>query len=193
MGFHFAHLLAYGQSLKSIPETRNAPIIETAILKMVQCSISIINIAIETTDDRTRHLTDQIYNIVTFSALTLCRLVHTYESELRAANYDIETLDELVVKIVEWLRSIGLPCHAANMLAGIVSAQFNNLRPYSRRKKIIDTTTLAGNHDPSYASPLHDPELNYSDFIGSELFATVVDNAPWPQWGLFHSGNDETT
>lgn len=191
MGFHFAHLLAYGQSLKSVSGTMNRSIVETAILEMVQCSRYIINIAIETTDDRTRHLTDQIYNIVTFSALTLCRLVHTYESELRAANYDIETLDELVVKIVEWLRSVGLPCHAANMFAGIVSAQFDKLRPYSR-PTIIDTTTLAGHTVLSHESPSRDLELQYSDFIGSELFATVVDNALWPQWGPFHSGSDDT-
>jgi hypothetical protein len=191
MGFYFAHLLAYGQSLKSVSEARNTPIIETAILEMVQCSRSIINIAIETTDDRTRHLTDQIYNIVTFSALTLCRLVHTYEQKLRAASYDIEALDELVVKIIEWLRSIGLPCHAANMLASIVSAQFDKLRPYYR-PTIVDTTALTSHPVLSHESPPRESELQYSDFIGSELFATVVDNVLWPQWGPFHSGSDET-
>lgn len=184
MGLHFAHLLAYGQSLKSVSEARHALIIETAVLEMIQCSEAIINIAIETTDDRTRHLTDQIYNIVTFSALTLCRLLHAYESKLQTAEYNIEALDGLVVKTIEWLRSIGLPCHAASMLADIVSAQFNKLRPYSR-PAVVDTTTPATVNVVDHESPVGDPELQYPDFVGSELFATVMDNALWPQWESF--------
>lgn len=190
MGFHFAHLLAYGQSIRSPtgPQSVTPAVIETIVTEMVNHSTIIINLAIETTDERTRHLTDHIYHIVTFSALTLCRLVHTYEEKLRAANHDVEALDNLVVKFADWLGSIGLPCHAAHMLAGILAAQFNKLRPTYVRPELVCETDFSTFGQQS----LHgDDGLLNSEFIGSEFFNIVaIDATPWPEWGSMYIDNE---
>lgn len=192
MGFHFAHLLAYGQSLRSPTRVRNgSAIVETIVMDMIQHSRTIINLAIETADERTRHLTDQIYHIVTFAALTLCRLVHTYESKLRAANNDVESLDRLVLRLVDWLKSIGLPCHAAHMLSDILAAQFNKLRPYCRPDVVsdlvgsdIDFSALDQQSLPADIGFMH------PDIIGSEYFNIAIDAAPWPQWDSMYPDSE---
>lgn len=153
---------------------------------MVHHSTTIINLAIETTDDRTCHLTDHIYHIVTFSALTLCRLVHTYEDKLTAVKHDVGELDNLVVKLIDWLRSIGLPCHAAHMLAGILAAQFNKLRPSYVRPEVTGELDFETFSDQNLAGM--DGLLN-SDFIGSEFFNIAMDTAPWPQWESMYTNN----
>ncbi|THD00233.1 hypothetical protein EYZ11_000283 [Aspergillus tanneri] len=141
---------------------------------MIHHSTTIINLAIDKTDDRTRHLTDQIYHIVTFSALTLSQLVHRYESRLQAESHDIEALDTLIVKLINWLRSIGLPCHTASMLSDIVLAHFVKLRPGFRPMDVSASYEVGeniGDFDTlDYQSLPLDVALLYPDFIGSELF-----------------------
>ncbi|KAH6647169.1 hypothetical protein BKA67DRAFT_581868 [Truncatella angustata] len=191
MGFHFAHLLAHCQWLKS-PKS----VMHKAVLKEVihHCQ-SIIKLAIDTTDERTRHLTDHIYHIITFSALTLCRIVHTYESKLKAAEYDITEIDNLVLQLVNWLRSIGLPCHAARILGDVVSAQFQKLRPdYQPTPRLISSGVLAEEslqgfpQDQSALPP--DLSFLYPSFIGSELFDMDIGTDPWPEWGQSQSDTD---
>ncbi|KAK5218320.1 hypothetical protein LTR96_010385 [Exophiala xenobiotica] len=188
MGFHFAHLLAYCQSLKSTRAVMRKPL----LTEMIQVSRSIINLAMDTTDERTRHLTDHIYHIITFSALTLCRLVHTYETRLRAANQDIDALDGLVFRLIGWLKSIGLPCHAAHLLGEAVFAQFKKLRPNfrpeaapsSRKGWEADPVSLTLDQQPSS----NDMSFFYPDFIGSELFD--LNDTFWPHWDMMLSDTD---
>ncbi|EXJ83146.1 hypothetical protein A1O1_06765 [Capronia coronata CBS 617.96] len=189
MGFHFAHLIASSQALKSA----RAVIRGSILTEMVNLSKAIINLAMETTDERTRHLTDHIYHIITFSALTLCRLVHAYESKLRAAGHDIAALDELVFRLVGWLRSIGLPCHAAHLLGDIVLAQFTKLRPAFRHVSTASYTTprdMTGSHvnglnlSNDQALP-DDITYMYPEFI---FDANTV--ADWPQWDMMLSDTD---
>ncbi|PLB52112.1 hypothetical protein P170DRAFT_453613 [Aspergillus steynii IBT 23096] len=191
MGFHFAHLLAYNNCLKS---SRTA-MASSTVTEMIGHSTTIINLVIDTTDDRTRHLTDQIYHIVTFSALTLSRLLHTYESHLRAAHHDVEGLDGLVVKLISWLRSIGLPCHTAYLLGDIVSAQFAKLRP-NARPAVVSYNGMDGAGDSSVLvqqSLSLDVGLLYPDFIGSELFDLNTGLAVWPQWEISTSPQNSCT
>jgi hypothetical protein len=182
MGFHFAHFLAYYQSVRS-PESL---VDGSDIMEMIDLSSTIINLAIDTTDDRTRHLTDHIYHVVTFSALTLCRLTSTYDAQLRVASIDVDGLDRLVIKLIAWLRSIGLPCHAAHLLSEIVSSQFKNLRP--RSEAILSDLACYSERDYNVlsaieASPLaSDIGVLYPDLIGSELFYMDDGTASWPQW-----------
>lgn len=157
------------------------------ILDMIDLSSTIINLAIDTTDDRTRHLTDHIYHLITFSALTLCRLVHMYEDQLRVANIDVDDLDRLVTKLITWLRSIGLPCHAAHLLSDIVSSQFHKLRPgaqyapaNARASSLAHYNTLSALDDSSMSSHVG---FFYPDLIGSELFDIDDGTTSWPQWG----------
>lgn len=99
--------------------------------------------------------------------------MHTYEDKLTAANQDVGELDNLVVRLIDWLRSIGLPCHAAHMLASILAAQFKKPRPSYVRPEItaeLDLPTFNFN-DQSLAD---DGLLTY-EFVGSEFFDIAMD------------------
>lgn len=189
MGFHFAHLLAYCQSLKSPKSVIHSPIIKESI----RLSQSIIQLAIDTTDERTRHLTDHIYHVITFAAITLCRIVYTYESKLRASNYDVAELDHLVFKLIGWLKSIGLPCHAAHILGDVVSAQFRKLRPgYQPIPSLATRVVPEQNYDftTEDLAPPSDYTFLYPSFVGSELFDIGVGVDQWPEWSPIQSDAD---
>jgi hypothetical protein len=171
MGYHFAQLLAFGQSLKS----GTAAMRESLVSEMVRLSATILQLAMETADERTRHLTDHIYHIITFSSVTLCRLLNTYEDQLRASN-DIPALDLLVLQLVEWLRSIGLPCHVAHTLGDVVSALHKKLRPHARAAEYTNSETDQS-IDIDIASTF--PEL-----FGSEFYE-INTGELWPGWEPF--------
>ncbi|KAJ4372515.1 hypothetical protein N0V83_004289 [Neocucurbitaria cava] len=126
MGFYFAQLLTYDQSLK----TRSAAARESLLNEMVRLSTTIINVAMETADERTRHLTDHIYHMISFAAVTLSRLLHNYEAQL-ASSHDLHQLDTLILSLVSWLHAIGLPCHVAYTMGNVVAAFHKKLRPDS--------------------------------------------------------------
>lgn len=151
---------------------------------MIELSRKIINLAIDTTDDRTRHLTDHIYHIVTFSALTLCRLVHMYEDQLLVANIEVDDLDHMVIRLIAWLRSIGLPCHAAHLLSDIVSSQFHKLRPAVQSIPANNASSSIQDYDglSNFGVSALSPNVGflYPDLIGSELFD--IGDGTWPQW-----------
>ncbi|KAJ5600594.1 hypothetical protein N7450_001661 [Penicillium hetheringtonii] len=185
MGFHFAHLLAYYQSARSPQALLDGSI----ILEMIEVSSNIINLAIDTTDDRTRHLTDHIYHTVTFSALTLCRLTHTYDEQLRVSDVNVDELDRLIMKLITWLRTIGLPCHAAHLLSDVVSSQFQKLRlkgqpiPTNSGNEYLqdrlDYTALASLGNSPLSSNVG---FLYPELICSELFDLDDGASSWPQW-----------
>lgn len=168
MGYQFAQLLAYGQALKS----GTAAVKESLLSEMVRLSAAILNLAMETADDRTRHLTDHIYHIITFASVTLCRLLSTYEDRIRVSS-DIESLDSLVLSLVTWLRSIGLSCHVAHTLAGIVSALHKRLRPHARL-----TPYPGSESDQSFQG---DISSLFPELFGSELY-NIDNNEYWPGW-----------
>lgn len=151
---------------------------------MVQLSKTIINLAIDTADERTKHLTDHIYHVVTFSALTLSRLLHMYESKLQAANHDIVALDQLIILLVDWLKSIGLRCHVAYMLSDIVLSQFKKLRPNSLTVASTESS-MQGDAGMSMADDefhASDVAFSFPDFIESELLNFDENATSWPQW-----------
>lgn len=208
MGYHFAFLLAYCQSFKSA--TVSARMRGSVLAEMIQKCTAIINLAMDTTDERTRHLTDHIYHIITFSAITLCGLLHSYESKIRVANHDVAALDTLVLRLVKWLRSIGLPCHAAHLLGDILSAQHKKLRPNAQLLEPISpytdmtaspTTLLrrSQGHGPGqdqYLQPQPQQTFpdnmayHFPDFIGSELWDVSAESPFWPQWEQIMSDTD---
>ncbi|OAG08726.1 uncharacterized protein CC84DRAFT_1194815 [Paraphaeosphaeria sporulosa] len=124
MGFYFAQLMAYDQSLK----TGSSAVRESLLSEMVRLSSSIINLAMNTTDERTRHLTDHIYHMISFAAVTLCRLLSNYEEQL-SLSHDLSRLDETVLSLVSWLHAIGFPCHVAYTMGDVVAAFHKKLRP----------------------------------------------------------------
>jgi hypothetical protein len=127
MGYYFAQLLTYDQSLK----TRSTAARESLINEMIRLSSTIINLAINTTDERTRHLTDHIYHMISFAAVTLSRLLHTYEQQL-AVSHDISGLEGLILSLVIWLRGMGSPSHIAYTMGDVVTAFHRRLRRDSR-------------------------------------------------------------
>lgn len=124
MGYHFAQLLAYDRSLKS----RSAAVREALLSEMIRLSMTILKLAMDTTDQRTRHLSDHIYHMITFAAVTIIKLLHKYEEQLRAT-YDLEDLDGHVLSLATWLHAIGLPCHIAYTMGDVVAAFHKKLRP----------------------------------------------------------------
>jgi hypothetical protein len=151
MGFHFAQLLVYDQALKS----RSAAVRESRITEMTRLSAAIMQLALDTADNRTRHLSDHIYHMITFAAVTLCRLLHMYENQL-AATHNIMDLDALVLTLVTWLHSIGLPCHVAHTLGDVVAAFHGKLRPNA--------------HPSPYDQAQDDIALYFPELLGIETF-----------------------
>lgn len=127
MGHHFAFLLTHCRSVQS----KTTSMRSSTLTEMVQLCRNIINLAIDNTDERTSHLTDHIYHILTFSAITLCQLLQTYRGKL--GGHDVETsLDTLVLRLVDWLHSIGFPCHVSRVLGDVITAYYARLNPPSR-------------------------------------------------------------
>ncbi|KAJ5674698.1 uncharacterized protein N7477_004632 [Penicillium maclennaniae] len=124
MGFHFSNLLFYEHALKS----RTARARESVVSEMIRHSTAIVHLAMDTVDERTRHLSDHVYHMITFAAIIICRLLNSYEEEL-SVNFNIGGLDGLIQDLVQWLHSIGLPCHAAHTLGNIIAKVHQMLRP----------------------------------------------------------------
>ncbi|KAL4910995.1 hypothetical protein BDW74DRAFT_172449 [Aspergillus multicolor] len=122
MGLHFSHLLLYDRSLKS----KSARAQGSIVADMVTNATAIIRLAMETVDEQTKHLTDHIYHMITFSAIVICRLI---DSEQQTTIANVMELDELISSLVQWLHSVGLPCHAAHTFGTIISQVQHKSRP----------------------------------------------------------------
>jgi hypothetical protein len=136
MGFNFAHLLAYERVLQA----KSARVQSNLLAEMVKRAVTIINLAIATTDDRTKHLSDHIYHMITFAAVTLCRLLNVYEAQLSVTE-NVPELDTLILSLVSWLRSIGQACHVGNTLGAVVASFHKRLRPNAQLPSPSDWPT----------------------------------------------------
>ncbi|UNI24975.1 hypothetical protein JDV02_010688 [Purpureocillium takamizusanense] len=181
MGFYFGQLLTSHQALCSTSTSSKSSI----LAEMVYLSKTIINLAIETADERTRHLTDHIYHILTFSALTLTQILHTYDSNLQMAGHDVVALDRLVIKLASWLKSIGLRCHISYMFSQTLTMKLKKLRSCSGPHGMAADTGL---RESAMAIPSVEDETEsdiafpFPDFIDSELLGLVTNTDSWPQW-----------
>jgi hypothetical protein len=173
MGFHFAQLLVYNQPLKS----PSAAVRESLLSEMVGNSVAIINLAMGTADVRTKHLSDHIYHVITFSAVTLCRLLKMYEQQL-STPHNVPELDALVLSLVTWLHTIGLVCHAGHTLGDVVSAFHAKIRPNS--------------HPSPYAIPRwsadDDLALYFPELLGMESYNFQNSNL-LPNWDPYIQGS----
>jgi hypothetical protein len=122
---------------------------------MTRLSAAIMQLALDTADFRTRHLSDHIYHMITFAAVTLCRLLHMYEDQL-ASSHNIMELDAIVLTLVTWLHSIGLPCHIAHTLGDVVAAFHEKLRLNA--------------HPSPYDQAQDDIGLYFPELLGIETF-----------------------
>lgn len=152
---------------------------------VVRSSKAIINIFLDTTDDRTRHLTDHVYHVVTFAALTLCRIIGAHPAQLQQEGHDIVALHKLVEAMIRGLGSVGLPCHAANMLAGVVAAKFASLQTSSDEMATLSSNDRGAEDTGSMPEPyasLDDYTFMYPDFSNTDLFDVGIDIPQWPSW-----------
>lgn len=168
MGFYFAQLLMYDLSLKS----KSAAVQESLISEMSTVSTAIIRLAIETSDERTPHLTDHIYHMIAFSAVTLCRLLHVYEAQI-TISHKVEELDSLIIELTRWLHTIGLPCHIAYILGNVVSAFHGRLRPDAH-------FTATPNTDLHSATP-QDLSFFFPELLGMESLGDTMQDL-LPDW-----------
>ncbi len=168
MGYYFARLLSLRRAVKATHSRMG----DSPLSKLIRLTTSILNLAMETADERTQHLTDNIYHIVTFSAITLCQLLRKYEDQLRHSQ-DVPALHSLVGRLVAWLRSIGLRCHVAHMLGDLVSAQQRRLRPGG--------TPSSGN---SVFAGLASTNTLFPHIISAEMLEGETGLWPdlWPPW-----------
>lgn len=171
MGILFAHLLMYEQSLHS----KSAAVRESLIAEMVRLCTEIVTLAMETADERTKHLTDHIYHMITFSAVTLTRLLAKYESQLitsttRPGGVKIAHCDRLIMETVQWLNSLGSPMHVGHTMAQIIDTVHRKLRPAVRPQAATATNLLtdaAGNAFPP-PLPLGMPPDVFPDLLGMD-------------------------
>ncbi|GAB7335704.1 hypothetical protein MBLNU13_g08007t3 [Cladosporium sp. NU13] len=178
LGLDFAHLLADCESLKA----SKAAVSDHTLSGVIQSSKTIINIFLDTTDERTRHLTDHVYNVVTFAAITLCRILQSHRDQLQEAGHDLSMLHKLIEAIIAGLSSVGLPCHAASMLASVVSARFARLQTTLGGTGTMSSEVLVGEFSdsvPEAYTGLDDYTFMYPDFSRTDLFDVGLDV---PQW-----------
>lgn len=134
----------------------------STLTEMVHLTRNIINLAIDNTDERTSHLTDHIYHIITFSAITLCQLLQTYRGKLGGHETGV-ALDALILRLVDWLRSIGFPCHVSRVLGDVIAAYHARLGPHSHarpRTHSSNRRTLSQHEERNRPRDLdHNPDL----------------------------------
>ncbi|KPI35775.1 putative transcriptional regulatory protein [Cyphellophora attinorum] len=168
MGDHFALLLLASRSKSRIAND------DEALSELVRLSTSILNLFLNTDDDRIQHLTDHIYHIFTFAAITLCRLLEAHEARLRKS-HDVASLDSLVSRLVLWLKSVGPKSHVAHMLGSVVASEQKRLRPESQPTPIGSIASVE--------SLQYDSTLMFPDFF--EAFDMDAESM-WPTWDVGH-------
>jgi hypothetical protein len=171
MGHHFAFLLTYCRSLQS----KTTSMRSSTLTEMVHLCRNIINLAIDNTDERTSHLTDHIYHIITFSAITLCQLLQTYRGKLGGHDTEI-SLDALVLRLVDWLHSIGFPCHVSRVLGDVIAAYRARLSPRPQPS----TRRLLSQHEERNKprNPEHDHTSNIATTTTFPPYGLSVPSAP---------------
>lgn len=124
MGYRFAELLIYEQSLNH----KSSAVRESLVSEMIRSCSAILRLALGTTDERTRYLTDHIYHMITFAAVTLCRLLCKYEKQL-IVTQDVDELDAAIPRIAQWLLSLGTNTHIGYVMGKVVDNMGRKLRP----------------------------------------------------------------
>lgn len=191
MSYNFAVLLAHCRSLRSQANKLS----RSKLNEMVQRARDIISLAKEHTDERTPHLTDHIYHIITFSAITLCQLSTKYSNILVESN-EVAPLRDVIRGLVNWLRSIGLASHISRVLANIIEAHYAKCTARGRRGSShlanesieVDTDLLqSSSADLSTPAIIHSAsdgamtDYQFQDFAWTSFFDFDVDAVAWPQ------------
>lgn len=168
ISFFFAGLLTYEQSLSS----KSAAVRESVVSEMVRLSSEILSLSMEKEDERTKHLTDHVYHVITFAAVTLCRLLCRYEAQLQS-KFDLNEKDALVSRTARWLCEIDPGPHIGKVMSALISNVQNKLRP--------------GPHEPDpsgLSAQQNEPDITaIPDFLAMDSFTSDFDwDAMVPDW-----------
>ncbi|TKA30026.1 hypothetical protein B0A50_02745 [Salinomyces thailandicus] len=161
MGYAFGQLLMYEQSLSN----KSAAVREALLSEMLRLSTDIMRLATDTTDDRTQFLSDNVFHLATFAAVTACRLLSRYQEELRADSHLAGT-DAVIANTIQWLDSIGLPSHIGHIMANVIRTVQRRLRS--------EASTLAPSTQKT-SDGFGIPELLSADFIDFDWDAIMPD------------------
>ncbi|RMY79249.1 hypothetical protein D0862_13212 [Hortaea werneckii] len=145
MSYSFGQLLMCEQVLGS----KSVAVHKSLLEEMLRHSSSIMQLAIDTTDARTKHLTDHVYHIIAFAAVTALRLMSRYRKNLQAST-DIGQMETLVSKTVEWLDSIEPVSNAGRTMSDVIKAtqrklgsRISSSTQMSPPALLMDSTKLA--------------------------------------------------
>lgn len=172
MGFDFAQLLLYERSLNA----KSANIRQSLVSEMLRLSADILKGAMVSTDNRTEHLTDHVYHVITFAAITMCRLLYKYE-DLPLSSHSVQDRHALIRRTIEWLGSIGLDSHVARTMGDTISAVHRRL--YPEQHPIAFSTPRPDNGDFTTGV--------MPDFLG--LDAAIEWDSLLPDWQSLTSDN----
>lgn len=139
---------------------------------MIQLSKKIIELAIDTSDERTRYLTDHIYHVIAFSALLLCQLILKNETLLQSSDCDIAAASATIVRLLDWFMSLNLRGHTAMLLANTILVQYQKLCSSSLA---FSPTTLDIN-SAMYSRLSSSIDGEYTDQYGiADLYSNILD------------------
>ncbi|CEJ94354.1 hypothetical protein VHEMI09892 [[Torrubiella] hemipterigena] len=124
LGFKFTYLFAHYQWLQS-SQMKSQP---TTLIDMIALATDIITVIVDTTDGLSQYLTDHVYHIVTFAALVLCHILPSYQTQLQENNVDTGAVEELIIKLLGWLETIGTAGHIARVLWPVISYRFAKMQ-----------------------------------------------------------------
>lgn len=153
MSFFFAQLMMYEQSLSK----KSAAVRESLLSEMVRLSVELLSTAMDTIDERTKYLTDHIYHMIAFAAVTLTRLLYKYETQLQM-RHDIEKADALISATVHWLQGVDMSSHIGYMMGNVIKAVQQKLRPATQESVSLE---------PEFAQ-LQAEDLIIPDFLGMD-------------------------
>ncbi|KAI7570535.1 hypothetical protein KC343_g2089 [Hortaea werneckii] len=129
-----------------------------------------MQLVIDTTDARTKHLTDHVYHVIAFAAVTALRLMSKYREYFQ--DYaDFGEMESLISEIVDWLDSIGPGSHTGHMMSDVIKA--------TQRKLGFGVSSS------TQTSPLALP-MDSTNFAVPALFAANTAEFDWdaivPDW-----------
>lgn len=167
MGYYFALLLTMTKSIR-----QNRESISSSLDELIRLITSILHLVTETVDDRAQYLTDHVYHVVVFTALTLCQILSKHEKNLQVS-HDVRSLDSMLLSTIEWLKSIGTLFHVTHLLARAIESQYRKAWP---EKQIFEAVTMP-------TPDIGDSMFAYPDYLLADPYDYGNDSADlWHDW-----------
>ncbi|RMY82499.1 hypothetical protein D0861_07858 [Hortaea werneckii] len=142
-------------------------------------SSNIMHLAINTPDATTKHLTDHVYHMIAFAAVTALRVMSKYREKLQAS-IDLGQMETLVLKTVEWLDSIETVSYTGRIMSDLIKATQRTLGSRISSSTQISPPALLMD-SPNLAAP----DLFAANTAEFDWDALIPD---WPSLATRYSG-----